>query len=317
MNIDNNAMPVAPAMHWRDIHDLSNRLFRKLGRQAERQKTITGVRRGSGADGTRVVEANDGDTLELDDPQATQEYSYGGIKPETLGFLVMVRDLFSYMAGNLDVLGGLGPQSETLGQDQLLSASASMRIQKMQKTTITFVRDIIEDIFMYMWEDPLYNPVLTKKVKGFDDVSVQVPFGPESRPDADFLRLNIDIEPYSMQHMTPEAKLQGLRTIFQEFVAPFIPMMQAQGITLDMEMLFRKIGKLGNIPELNDIIIYSNPMHQPEPMQSGKPANTKRTYERVNRPGATNPGKSAILQQALFGKQPQKSETASLMRATG
>ena len=317
MKIDNNAMPVAPAMHWRDIHDLSNRLFRKLGRQADRQKTITGVRAGGDQDGNRVVEANDGDVIKLDDPQATKEYKYGGISPESLGFLVMVRDLFSYMAGNLDVLGGLGPQSETLGQDRLLSASASMRIQKMQKTTITFVRDIIEDVFMYMWEDPLYNPVVTKRVKGFDDISVQVPFGPEER-QGEFLRLNIDIEPYSMQHTTPEAKLQGLRTIFTEFVAPFLPMMQAQGVTLDMEMLFRKIGKLGNIPELNDIIIYANPIHEPQPMQpAGKPATTTRRYERVNRPGATNAGKSTILQNALFGGKPQEAETASLFRPTG
>lgn len=314
--IDNNAMPVAPAMHWMDIHDLSNRLFRKLGRQAERQKTLTGVQAGADADGNRVVEANDGDVIKLDNAQGVREFKYGGIQPETLGFVVMVRDLFSYMAGNLDVLGGLGPQSETLGQDRLLSASASMRIQKMQKTTITFVRDIIEDIFMYMWEDPLYNPTVTKKVKGFDDVSVQVPFGPEDR-QGEFIRLNIKIEPYSMQHTTPEAKLQGLRTIFQEFVGPLLPMMQAQGVAVDMEMLFRKIGKLGNIPELNDIIVYSNPMHQPEPMQPGKPATTTRRYERVNRPGATNAGKSQILQQALFGKQPQKSETDSLFRATG
>jgi len=313
--IDNNAMPVAPAMHWMDLHDLSNRLFRKLGRQADRQKTLTGVQAGADKDGNRVVEANDGDVIKMDNPQGVKEFTYGGIQPESLGFLVMVRDLFSYMAGNLDVLGGLGPQSETLGQDQLLSASASMRIQKMQQTTITFARDIIEDIFMYMWEDPLYNPTVTKKVKNFDDVSVQVPFGPEER-QAEFIRLNIKIEPYSMQHTTPEAKLQGLRTIFQEFVGPLLPVMQAQGVTLDIEMMFRKIGKLGNIPELNDIIVYSNPMHEPQPMQPGKPANTTRRYERVNRPGATNPGKSQILQQALFGKQPQKSETASLLRPT-
>jgi len=272
---------------------------------------------GADADGNRVIEANDGDMIKLDNAQGVNEFKYGGISPESLGFLVMVRDLFSYMAGNLDVLGGLGPQSETLGQDQLLSASASMRIQKMQKATITFAKEIIEDIFMYMWEDPLYNPIVTKRVKGFDDVSVQVPFGPEQR-QGEFLRLNIDIEPYSMQHTTPEAKLQGLRTIFQEFVAPFLPMMQAQGVAIDMEMLFRKIGKLGNIPELNDIIVYETPIHEPQPQQpAGKPANTKRTYERVNRPGATNAGKSQILQQALFGKKPQVSETASLLRQTG
>jgi len=318
MKIDNNAIPVAPAMHWRDLHDLSNRLFRKLGRQADRQKTMTGVQAGADADGRRVVDADDGDVIRLDNAQGIAEFTTGGIRPESLGFLIMVRDLFGYMAGNLDVLGGLGPQSETLGQDRLLSASASMRIQKMQKATITFAREIIEDVFMYMWEDPLYNPTVTKKVKGFDDVSVKVPFGPEERQE-EFIRLNIDIEPYSMQHTTPEAKMQGLRTIFVEFVAPFLPMMQAQGVAIDMEMLFRKIGKLSNIPELNDIIVYSNPIHEPQPQQpgAGKPAQTKRTYERVNRPGATDSGKSQIMQQALFGGKPQNSEIGAMMRPTG
>jgi len=145
-----------------------------------------------------------------------------------------------------------------------------------------------------------------------------VPFGPEDR-GAEFIRINVEIEPYSMQHTTPEAKLQGLRTIFGEFVAPFIPMMQAQGVTLDMEMLFRKLGKLSNITELNDIIVYSNPQHEPQPQETGasKPANTKRTYERVNRPGATNAGKAQIMQQALFGGKPQNSEISSLLRPTG
>ncbi len=319
MKIDNNAMPVAPAMHWRDIHDLSNRIFRKLGRQANRQKTVTGVRAGSDADGNRILDADDGQMIKLDDPQGVREYKYGGIQPESLGFLVMIKDLYSYMAGNLDVLGGLGPQSETLGQDQLLSASASMRIQKMQKSTIAFAKEVIEDIFMYMWEDPLYNPTVTKKVKGFDDISIQVPFGAEERADVEFLRLNIDIEPYSMQHTTPEAKLQGLRTIFMEFVAPLMPMMEAQGVSIDVEMLFRKIGKLGNIPELNDIIVYSNPVHEPQPQQAaGKPATTTRNYNRRSVPSASNAGKSQLLQQALFGgNKLQGAQVDSIMRPTG
>jgi hypothetical protein len=85
-------------------------------------------------------------------------------------------------------------------------------------------------------------------------------------------------------------------------------------------MLFKKIGKLGNLPELDDILTYISPNYE-EQMIGGespaKPAMTTRRYERVNRPGATNSGKSQILQQALLGNKSQESEISSLMRATG
>lgn len=321
--IENNTMPLAPAMYWRDMHELANKLFSKLGKQADRQKTITGVQRGAEDDGNRVIDAEDGQTIALDNPAATKEYSYGGISQETLGFLVFLKDTFSYLAGNLDMLGGLGPQSETLGQDQLLSVSASMRIQKMQKATVDFTQGIVEDLLYYLWNDPNTTIPLVKRVKGFEDVTVSTPLRPEDREN-DFVEYNIKIEPYSMQHQTPEAKLQGIRTVFAEFVAPLLPIMQAQGVSLDFEALFKKISKLGNIPELSDIIVFSNPTQESEPVgelpakfQTAKPPVTTRRYERINRPGATNQGKNQIMMQAMFGGKPQNSEAGSLMRATG
>jgi len=316
--IENNTMPLAPAALWRDLHELANELFRKLGRQAQREKKFGGVRRGGEKDGERIIEANDGDVIILDNPKATIECHTGGISQESLGFLLVVKDLFAYLGGNLDMLGGLGPQSETLGQDQLLSASASMRVQKMQKSTILFTQAVIEDLLFYLWTDPYIILPATKKVKGYDDVTVSAPLHPHEREN-DFLELNVKIEPYSMQHQTPEAKLQGLRTIFMELIAPFVPMMQAQGITVDFEALFRTIGKLGNLPELNDILIYSSANYEREPVgqMPTKAPVTTRNYTRRSIPGATNQGKSQIMQQALFGGKPQNSEVSSLMRAAG
>ena len=316
--VENNTMPTAPAMHLRDLHELTNSLFRKLGRQANREKTILGVQRGSEADGNRVVDANDGEAIAMDNPQAAHEYRYGGISQESLGFLIQTKELFSYLAGNLDMIGGLGPQSETLGQDQLLSASASMRIRKMQKKVYQFTQGVVEDLCHYLWTDPYTVLPLTKRVKGFEDVAVNVNFGPADR-EGDFLAYNINIEPYSMQAKSPEEKLMSLRTIFAEFVAPLLPMMAQQGVTVDVEMLFRKISKLGSIPEIEDILNFSSPNHETEPFgeMPAKASITTRRYERVNRPGATNHGKAQIMQQALFGGKPQNSETASLTRATG
>jgi len=318
--IENNTMPLSPVMVWRDQHDLANKLYRKLGSQATRQKTLLGVAAGGDADGNRVIEANDGEAIRMDNPKNAQEFKFGGVDPTSLGFLLTVKDVFSYMAGNLDMLGGLGPQSETLGQDKLLSDSASMRIQKMQKETMKHATSITEDLAFYLHEDPYIEIPMVKRVKGFEDIiTVPASYGPADREKGDFLEYNYRIRPYSLQHMTPEAKLQGLRTILSEMITPYLPMMEAQGITLDFESLFKKVAKLGNIPELEDILIFANPQQTSQPIGQGpqKAPVTKRTYERRSIPGATDRGKSAIMQQALFGQKPQESEVASLMRPTG
>ena len=321
--VENNTIPLAPAMLWRDLHELANSLFRKLSRQAEREKHITGVQRGGEKDGQQVKDAGDGDMITLDNPKNVGEFKTGGISPQSLAFFMQVKDLFVYMGGNLDSLGGLGPQSETLGQDRLLSISASARIQSMQKKTVEFTKGVVQDLLFWVWNDPYTTFPATKRLKGYEDVvSIDAPLLPEDREEADdFLEYNIDIEPYSMQSQTPENKVQGLRTIFMEMLVPLIPVMQQQGITIDLQVFFKKIANLTNIEELNDILIYANNTNEQEPHgkmaeKAGQPPVTTRRYERVNRPGATNSGKSQILQQALSGGKPQESEVASLMKST-
>ena len=319
--LEGNTMPVAPAMHWFDMHDLANRLFRKLGRQAEREKTVSTVRTGGGQDGNRVVDASDGDMISVDNPQNVGELHSGGVNATTLAFVLMLKDLFSYFAGNLDMLGGLGPQSETLGQDQLLSASASMRIQRMQKEVTIFTSDVLQDLMWYLWYDP--NPKqkdVIKKAPGFESITIAVPFNPDDR-EGDYLQYNIKMEPFSMQHHSPESKMQGIRTIILEMVQPLLPMMQEQGVTLNVEKLFKTISKLSQISELDDIIEYATPQLQNEPIgQSDQVPKqspvTTRNYTRRSIPGATDKGKSQVLQQALLGQKPQNSEVASLQRAS-
>lgn len=316
--IEKNTMPVSPASHWRDLHELSNRIFNKLGRQIDRQKTVTFVQAGADKDGNRIVKSDDGDTVKVDNPNSVKEAKYGGADAPSLAFLLQVIDMFKMLAGNLDMLGGLGPQSDTLGQDQLLSVSANMRVQRMQKKTIEFTAGVLKDLMGYLWNDPVTTHKVTKRVKNFDDVSVTVPFGPEDRT-ADVMNFNIKLQPYSMQHHTPESKLQGLRTVFMEFIAPSQQQMAAQGITINYEMLFRQIGKLSNIPELVDCLSFSNPNYEPQ-MVGGESAQkapvTTRRYERVNRPSSTNLGKSKVLQQALLGQKSQISEVAALGRVS-
>jgi hypothetical protein len=304
--VQGNTMPSAPAQHWVDLHSLSNKLFRKLGRQAEAEKTITGVRPGGDKDGDTAIKANDGDMVKLEDPRNIAEIHTGGISAQSLAFVMLIKDLFGYYAGNLDTLGGLGPQADTLGQDQLLSASASMRIQKMQGTVTTFTTAVLQDLMWWLWHDP--NPKqkdVVKTAPGYESISITVPFNPDDR-EGDYLQYNIILEPYSMQHHSPETKMQGIRTFVAEFVMPLFPMMQQQGVTLDIEKLFKTTAKLSNIPELGDIIQFATAgLDQPvgSSDQVKQAPATTRTHIRKSVASPQDDGKKQMFQQALLSNQ--------------
>jgi hypothetical protein len=321
-DVPGNIMPLAPSALWMDLHDLANRLFRKLGRQAERQKTVLGVQSGSEDDGDRILKANDGEALKMDNPDRAREYRFGGIDQPSLAFLLQVKDLFVYLGGNLDSLGGLSPMADTLGQDQLLAQNASKRVADMQDRVIEFSKEVICDLGFYLWNDPLIELPLTKRVPGFDNLFVPVTFDAESR-EGDFLDYNVEIEPFSMQHQTPQMKLQALVQVFQQFLAPYAPMMAEQGIGINFEALLSIIAKYTNVSELGDILEFAAPptVYKPgvvaQPPQKMTMPTTRHISERVNRPGATRQGKDAALMQTLLGGNPQQSELAALRRPTG
>lgn len=315
--VPGNMMPLAPVANLRDLHELANRLFRKLGRQAERQKTILGVGPGADQDAERVIHASDGEAIRMDSPEKVKEYSFGGPENVSLAFTLQLRDMFSYHAGNLDSLGGLSPQADTVGQEKLLDQSSSKRIADLQDRTVEFTAGVIKALAWYEWTEPIREENLQKKVPG-TDIYVPVIWSAETRT-GDYLDYNFNIDPYSMRHESPSEKLQTIMNVWQQYIAPFAPQMAEQGIVPNFATLLKILGQYSNTPELEDILSYADP---PEPVAGGprgnpRPSSTTRRYERVNRPGATEKGKNTALTQALLGGGLQDSQAASIGRPTG
>jgi hypothetical protein len=121
-----------------------------------------------------------------------------------------------------------------------------------------------------------------------------------------------------MQHMTPDQKVQAIMSVMERVFIPLAPFMAQAGVEINYEAYAKTIADLANLPELESIIVMQsqeelNPVGEPPQ----KATTTTRTNVRVNRPGATAPGKDAIMKNALLGAKPQASEMASIGRATG
>lgn len=316
-DVPNNIMPLSPVALWMDLHTLANAVWRKLGRQGLRQKEVTLYQSSMKDAMRRIQESSDGYTAECDNPAGIVSSRHGGIDQQMLMFGIQLRDQISYMGGNIESLGGLLPQAETLGQDQLLAQASSKLVQDMQDATAVFTKQIIEDIGFYLWNDPLIELPLTQRMPN-SGVEYSTTFGQQDR-EGDFREYNIDIQPYSMQDRTPQQRMQTIMQLVTQLILPMQPQLAEQGLMVNFEGLLRSLAEYSDMSELEEIITFNRPPQsfQPgivtPPATSSKPPVTTRNYVRTNRPGATTAGKNIGMLQTLMGSA-QPKEAAGAMR---
>ncbi len=321
-DVPSNLLPLPPVAVWRDMHDLGNALYRKLGRQADNRKSVAAFQGGNEDDIERFKQAKDGEGIRYNGPKP-DEISVGGVDQPTLAFYLSLRDQFNIFAGNIDSIGGLARQTETATQDRMLNEAASSRVNDMADRTREFAKAVFKRLAWYLWTDPSRKMNLVKVVNSKLGIAVPVKWTPETR-DGDFIDYNVDIDVFSMQDQTPSMKVEKFGAIWDRFILPMLDRLEAQGVYVDMQSITEFLSKNTNLPELIDFIKFADPYlvqqrspeGNPKPdYVSKKPAVTQRTYVRVNRPGATQAGKDYALSQMLLGGRPQRDEAAGMVRS--
>lgn len=311
--IPGSILPLAPVSLWMDLHVLTNQIFNKLARGAIDTKTVLGFSGPSGErDAETIMRAEHQDTVHMADPNSVREFNFNGPDQRLFGMIPALRDFFVYYAGNLDAIGGLSAQSQTVGQDKLLLESASQRIQDMQKRMASFTETIMEDIAGYLWKNGNYKRKLMKSVEG-TSISFPFEFDP-TKLRGELADYNVRIEPYSLRAKTPTERAAGLKQIVTEMLMPMQPILQANGVTLDVAKLLKLLARYGDMPELNEILTYATEdAKTPEDSPTMKPP-THSIYERVNRPAGTRQGKDQAMAMALMGVDQQPAEMARIVR---
>jgi len=321
--LSGNLMPVPPVNNLIDLNDAINRSFRKLVRQSERSKQVVLVAGGADEDGSRIVDCEDGDVIRVDRPEAMQQVMFGGPDQMTLAFTMQMRDLFSYIAGNLDSMGGLSNSAETLGQEQLIHASSSQKVRDYQSRMLVFVKKIVKQIAEYVFLDPetRWQIMLPLAQNG---IEIPLDFLPEERDESDFLEMEFDIAPASLQDPSNVQRVEMLTKMVSQYLGPLLPAMQMQGTTIDVSEFVDQVAELTNTPELKDLVTIAQVAQQSaqESAQgegvgaTPKPAITTRRYERRNIPtGGTRSARDNMAVRALSGGglTPQESDAANRM----
>ena len=311
-----NTMPVAPASNLHGLSDLVNRIVRKQAKQAKRQKDITIYEARAMDDARRLQRAADGELTRVDHVDAIQVLKQGGVDPGNGAFMLQMVDIFDRLAGNLPALAGLGPQAETLGQENIIRGAANSRVAKMMQKTQEFSAGIITDLGHLMWIDQAMEIPGTVNIPD-TSFEVDATWTAEDR-EGDILQYNFDIEPYSMTYKSPSERAQAITSTLQQLVIPLAPQIEAAGGQIDYQAMLEILAELYDQPRLMDIVKFQGPPAQPDMGPQGTPKQspvTTRNYVRRNVPtGGTEQSRHNTMAQALLGQKSNPDQMAALTR---
>lgn len=311
-DVPDNVLPSSPMSNLRALHDLYNGLIRKQSRQAKRQKTNPAYRPDAQDDANRLKQASDGDWVKVKDPAGVNVIKQGGVAQENVAFSIGIMDLFDRQAGNLSAMAGLGAQAGTVGQEELIHAAVSRKEAKMQQRVHSYTASVMGKIGHMMWADEFLELSGETEAIAGSGIMVESSWTPEHR-EGDFWQYNFDIIPGSTNYESTEAKIGKIERAMEKLQQMY-PMIQAAGGEIDVEALTRVYAEYLEIPEIQNIITFSQSLNQMDAMGGGgseqrMPSNTTRNYVRRNVPtGGTPQARSQALQQSMYGNESQNQQ---------
>lgn len=299
--VPDNVIPASPAVNLKAMHDLQNRLHHRMEEDSDAHRVVNTYSAAGADDAEKIRKAARNSWVRVRDVKDVGQVEVGGVDQRDLALATFIQDEYDRFAGNLQAMGGLGPQAATLGQEELVQGQVSRMESDMRIAVVNFASDCILDLGRLMWEDQTLELQSSIPV-GNSGINVSSNWTPDHRMGS-FEDYEFRVEPYSMVFKTPEAKLQELFQVLQQ-IAPLWPMFQASGATLDAEAIVDEIARLKNRPEFKRFITFANPASMLGGDQNTvrqSPVTSRETVRRNVSTGGTKDARSSALIQSLMG----------------
>lgn len=226
--VPNNPLPVQLAGIWHDLHTVANQIAKKALDQALAQKDILGYQSDSVDDAQSIVDADNLDTVRMDDPSGAQMFTFGGMNRTNTTSLAQLELWFNQFSGNTNLTGGLGVDAESATEATILSQNASTGLSYMGEEVYGAGQKIFRKLAWYLHTDPLIElPLIQRRsVPAQYEITderirmispprteeEQVYLTPEARR-GDFLDFAFEIEQESMGPINWQMRLQQMETL--------------------------------------------------------------------------------------------------------
>ena len=251
-----NVIPTSPAINLKGMHDLQNRLHRRMEEDSDAHRVVQVYPPGMEDDANRLRTAERNGWYRGKSPEQIKQFETGGVDQRDMALATYLQTEYDRFAGNLQAMGGLGAQSATVGQEEMIHGQLSKNVADMRMAVVNFASDCILDLGRLMWEDQTLE-LKTSMPVGNSGINVISDWTPDFRM-GEFDDYEFRVEPYSMVFKTPQQHVQEYFQVLRE-IAPLWPMFQAPGATLNVQVLIEELARLLNKPEIKMLITFDTP----------------------------------------------------------
>jgi hypothetical protein len=276
--VPENIIPTSMAAQLHSLFQIINNILRKQAKQAQRQKTVHTYSASGVSDATKLQKANDGEFVLVNDPNQIGEVRIDGVDNVNQAFVIGAMEMFDRMAGNLTAMLGLGAQTPTLGQEQMVASKVSAKEAQMQYTVLDCASKLIRDLGWMLWSDKAKVMPGRLPVEG-TDITVDATWHPDDR-EGSFFDYDIQIDVFSMSYQSPAQRVSAINQLLTQIYAPLAQQLAAQGGQFNLQKLTELYADLLNLPQLKECVQFVAPIMQQPDEESSPPTNTTRNYTR-------------------------------------
>jgi hypothetical protein len=292
-----NTMPISPADQVAELARNANNILRKQFRQAMRQKDILGYEKGQDGTAKKIRNEADGGMVPIAPGTKFDQLKFGGVDPGNQAFLVGVIQMFDRMSGNLTAMLGLGAQTNTKGQEELIHGAVGKKAAQMQYKVVDGAVRVIRDLGKLLWADEAKMIPGRWEIPEAEGYYVDATWTPWDREgNQEDYDLNIDM--YSMAYKTPTEKVTGIIQLIKEVYAPLQQLMMQQGGIIDMQKMTEIFSDQLQDPRIAQIFQFNAALPEQQGMQQpGMPQSTERNYIRESVSTGGSPEQRAATEQ--------------------
>lgn len=267
LDVPNHVVGLSPLAIVHNLIEATNRALSKTIKQTDSAKNVMRIVGGNRAEAEALMESSDGWAVYQDGGGIADILNVPGPDNRTLAMVPVLKDLYNWLGGNINELGGLGVSAPTATQGKLLSEAASGMVSFMQSRTNEAVRLACEAIVHNELSDPFGTEYMPETMA--DGQTYWRKLTPEMRNQIDKVLVNVDIDVYSMAYKSPSQRLSAIMNWWNSFAMPSYQMLAAEGGGYDIQKLNRVMADMMDEPVINEVTIYSS---APQSEQSGGPA---------------------------------------------
>jgi hypothetical protein len=276
-DVPGNSVPVSPLENLVDLAEVANSLMRRNVNRARGQKEVVAFVSGSAADAEKLRNAQDGEYVQISDAQGIVNMKGPGVDQQVYALNEGILDHFNRLNGNTSTMAGLGAQTKTVGQEELLNEQVGALMQKMQRRVVKFVTAIYGELGYHLWLDQVgMRTTVSLADFGLPDQELDRSWIPGER-QGDIASYLIEIEPSSMVFQSSQSKLAQIDARMEKMLVLLqTPYGAESGVVIDIPEYVATSAELSNTPEMRRIFKITGGQTLPDPP---KPENALKTKQ--------------------------------------